>query len=41
MPDTQKKYDTLAADLATQPHVARAKMFGMPSVKVNGNAFLG
>ena len=41
MPDSQKKYDALAEDLAAQPHVARAKMFGMPSVKVNGNAFLG
>ena len=41
MPDTQKKYDALAADLAEQPNVVRAKMFGMPSVRVNGNAFLG
>jgi hypothetical protein len=41
MPDSQKKYDTLAADLAEQPNVVRAKMFGMPSVRVNGNAFLG
>jgi hypothetical protein len=41
MPDTQKKYDALAADLADQPNVVRAKMFGMPSVRVNGNAFLG
>jgi hypothetical protein len=41
MPDIQKKYDALAADLAEQPNVLRAKMFGMPSVRVNGNAFLG
>src|SRR5437660_558054 len=41
MPDSQKKYDALADDLATQPNVVRAKMFGMPSVKVNGNSFLG
>ena len=41
MSDSQKKYDTLAADLAEQPNVVRAKMFGMPSVRVNGNAFLG
>ena len=40
MPDTQKRYDTLAADLAEQPNVMRAKMFGRPSVRVNGNAFL-
>lgn len=41
MPEPQKRYDTLAADLADQPNVVRAKMFGMPSVRVNGNAFLG
>lgn len=41
MADSQKKYDALAADLAEQPNVVRAKMFGMPSVRVNGNAFLG
>ena len=41
MPDSQKKYDALADDLAAKPNVVRAKMFGMPSVKVNGNAFLG
>src|SRR4051812_28838611 len=41
MPDSQQRYDALADDLATQPNVVRAKMFGMPSVKVNGNAFLG
>ncbi len=41
MPDSQKKYETLAYDLAAQPNVVRAKMFGMPSVRVNGNAFLG
>ena len=33
MPDNQKKYDALAADLAEQPNVVRAKMFGMPSVR--------
>jgi hypothetical protein len=41
MPDNQKKFDALADDLATQPNVVRAKMFGMPSVTINGNAFLG
>ena len=41
MPDSQKKYDALAEDLAEQPNVVRAKMFGMPSVRVNGTAFLG
>src|SRR5713101_1372610 len=41
MADAQKKYDMLADGLAAQPNVARAKMFGMPVVKVNGNAFMG
>src|SRR5436853_1696870 len=41
MPDSQKKYDALVNDLTTQPNVVRANMFGMPSVKVNGNSFLG
>ncbi len=31
----------IADQLAKQPGVVRAKLFGMPSVKVNGNAFMG
>ena len=34
-------FDEIATQLAKQPGVVRAKMFGMPSVKVNGNAFMG
>ena len=34
-------FDEIAAQLSKQPGVVRAKMFGMPSVKVNGNAFMG
>ncbi len=41
MADAQQKYDELAEELAAQPNVTRAKMFGMPVVKVNGNAFMG
>ena len=37
----EKLFDEIAMQLAKQPGVARAKMFGMPSVKVNGNAFMG
>ncbi len=41
MDDPEKIYDEIAAQLANQPGVVRAKMFGMPSVKINGNAFIG
>src|SRR5437867_10735310 len=41
MASAEQKYDLIADDLATRPNVARAKMFGMPVVKVNGNAFMG
>jgi hypothetical protein len=41
MDEAQAIYDEIAANLAGQPGVKRAKMFGMPSVKVNGNAFMG
>jgi hypothetical protein len=41
MADMQKKYELLANELAAQPNIARAKMFGMPVVRVNGNAFMG
>jgi hypothetical protein len=41
MDDAQVLFDEIAAQLAKQPGVVRAKMFGMPSVKINGNAFMG
>ncbi len=41
MSDSQKKYDSLADNLAAQPNVARGKMMGMSCVKVNGNMFAG
>jgi hypothetical protein len=41
MDEAQGIFDEIAEQLAKQPGVARAKMFGMPSVKVNGNAFMG
>ena len=41
MKSAKETYQELAAKMATQPGVAQAKMFGMPSIKVNGNAFAG
>jgi hypothetical protein len=41
MVDVQKKYDGIVDDLTAQPNVVRSNMFGMPVVKVNGNAFMG
>ena len=41
MDDGQQLFDKLATQLATQPNIARGQMFGMPIVKVNGNAFAG
>src|SRR5437762_2557307 len=41
MAAAQAKYASIADDLASRPNVERAKMFGMPVVKVNGNAFMG
>jgi len=41
MPDPQSEYDHVANLMALQPGVSRAKMFGMPSVMVNGKAFAG
>jgi hypothetical protein len=41
MSDPQSEYDHVANLMALQPGVSRAKMFGMPSVMVNGKAFAG
>ncbi len=41
MADPQMKYEAIAYEFANLPNVARAQMFGMPVVKVNGNAFMG
>jgi len=41
MSDSQSEYDHVANLLSLQPGVSRAKMFGMPSVMVNGKAFAG
>jgi hypothetical protein len=41
MASAEQKYESIADGMATRPNVARAKMFGMPVVKVNGNAFMG
>jgi hypothetical protein len=40
MDNPEKVYDEIVAQLAKQPGVVRTKMFGMPSVKINGNAFI-
>ncbi len=41
MDSPEEIFDAIAMQLAKQPGVMRAKMFGMPSVRVNGNAFIG
>lgn len=41
MPNPQSEFDHVANLMALQPGVSRAKMFGMPSVMVNGKAFAG
>lgn len=41
MADAKGLFDDIANLLALRPGVSRSKMFGMPSVKVNGKAFFG
>ncbi len=41
MTDAMVLFDHIANLLVLRPGVSRSKMFGMPSVKVNGKAFLG
>ena len=41
MNEAQQLFNTLAEQLATQPNIMRGQMFGMPIIKVNGNAFAG
>ncbi len=41
MEKAEQIFNEIAEILAKQPGVVRAKMFGMPSLKVNGNAFMG
>jgi len=41
MTDAIGLFDHIANMLALRPGVSRSKMFGMPSVKVNGKAFVG
>jgi hypothetical protein len=41
MSDPQSEYNHVANLMALQPGVSRAKMFGMPSIMVNGKAFAG
>ena len=41
MPDALKTFEAIANLLALRPGVSRSKMFGMPSLKVNGKAFAG
>lgn len=39
MSDPQSEFKHLANLLALRPGVSKSKMFGMPSIKVNGKAF--
>ncbi len=41
MGDALNLFDHIANLLALRPGVSRSKMFGMPTVKVNGKAFFG
>jgi hypothetical protein len=41
MNEEKRLFDKLADELVKQPNVERGLMFGMPIVKVNGNAFMG
>lgn len=41
MDKPEELFDQIAETLSRQPGVRRAKMFGMPSLKINGNAFMG
>ena len=38
---SSSEYDHVASLLSLQPGVSRSKMFGMPTLKVNGKAFAG
>ena len=39
MPDAQQRFDEVTGALMAQPSVERAKMFGVPCLKVGGKAF--
>jgi hypothetical protein len=41
MDEAEGLYNQIADQLARQPGVRLAKMFGMPTVMVNGNSFMG
>lgn len=41
MADALSLFDHIANLLSLRPGVSRSKMFGMPTVKVNGKAFAG
>ena len=41
MTDPYSEFEHLANLLALRPGVSKSKMFGMPSIKVNGKAFAG
>ncbi len=41
MADASSLFDNIANLLVLRPGVSRSKMFGMPTVKVNGKAFAG
>ena len=41
MSDSQSEFEHLANLLVLKPGVSKSKMFGMPSIMVNGKAFAG
>jgi hypothetical protein len=41
MNETNQRYESIAEALASRPGVVRAKMFGMPGVKLGTTAFCG
>jgi TfoX/Sxy family transcriptional regulator of competence genes len=41
MPSSEELFDEIANQFVVRPGVARAPMFGMPTLKVNGKAFAG
>jgi hypothetical protein len=41
MPPSSSEFDHVANLLQLQPGVSRSKMFGMPTLRVNGKAFAG
>ena len=41
MADAKTEFEHLSSLLALRPGVSKSKMFGMPSVMVNGKAFAG